>query len=301
MNYKIITAADDHYFNTLVNFIENYINQFDGKYLIVYDLGFNKENYIKIYEMKIKYNFLFKKFNYDLYPEHVDLKKYNGLFSSYAFKPIILYNEANDLENTNNILIWMDSANRFNIESINNICNSVINYGLYTPLANEEKTIESIELNHPETVKYFGLSDYEHKNSLRNICGNLIGFNYKSKSGNEIIDKWYFSSLETNVIMPEGSSRNNHRQDQTILSILIYLFEKKNNIFFEKNNFNVSFWNKFDNSTVQNGYFPFRLFDKNNNIQLATIYCKNYDEAIDIYSNRKLISKEIFLNKYKVL
>lgn len=300
MDSIIITGANDSYFKTLITFIENFVTNFEAQKLIVYDLGLNETNNTIILDMQKKYNFELKHFDYSLYPEHVNLNNYYGLYCSYAFKPIIIFNEANNQTNKDKIIIWMDSANRFGNTEIGNIYNIVKSQGIYSPVSNGEKTIESIELNHPYTVNKLGLTEFEHKNNLRSVSANLVGFDYQSKAGFEILNDWYKYSLDKTIIMPEGSSRNNHRQDQTILSILMYLYEKNNNITFERNNVGVRFWNKLDNSTVESGYYPFKLIDKLTNTQLAIIFSKNIDEAISTYSNRKLMDEKTFLENFIV-
>ena len=68
--------------------------------------------------------------------------------------------------------------------------------------------------------------------------------------------------------------------------------------FFDKNNFDVSFWNKYDITTIQSGYYPFKLIDKNTHIQLATIYCKNINDAVNEYAYRKKIDSDQLLNLF---
>jgi hypothetical protein len=297
MDYVIITGADNKYINTLKDFIKSFT--LDMSKLIIYDLGINNNNLTSIHELNKQYPFTFKKFIYDNYPEHVDVNKYFGLFCSYAFKPIILYNEANNMSNNDKYLIWMDSANRFNKTSIELICNSITQYGIYSPISTQANTIESIELNHKNCVKYFNITENEHIYSLSSVTAGLVGIDYKSPSGYSILNDWYKASLDKNIICPDGSSRNNHRQDQTILSILMYQYQKNNNVIFDKNNFNVSFWNKHDNNTVQSGYNPFKLFDKNYK-QLAIIQCKNITDAINEYAARKYITVDEFLKFFIV-
>ena len=301
MNCLIVTATNDSYIKTMIDFIEKFFINCGSNDLIVYDIGLSKTNIKLIEQLKNTYNFEFKTLNYDLYPEHVNVNKYKGLFCSYAFKPVIIYNEANNPSNKNKNIIWMDSANRFNETIINNICNSVNKYGIYSPISNDRGSIESIELNHPATVKLLGLTELEHKSKLYSISANLVGLNYSSECGRKILNEWYNYSLNKAIIMPQDSSRNNHRQDQTILSILMYLYEKNNNVYFDKNNFGVNFWVKFDPPTVDNEYIQFKLINKETHQQLAIIYCKDIKEAITTYSNRKLMSINNFLNYYIVV
>ena len=81
----------------------------------------------------------------------------------------------------------------------------------------------------------------------------------------------------------------------------MYLYEKNNNVYFDKNNFGVNFWVKFDPPTVDNEYIQFKLINKETHQQLAIIYCKDIKEAITTYSNRKLMSINNFLNYYIVV
>jgi hypothetical protein len=298
MDYIIISAADDSYINTIIDFIQCF--PCDKSKLILYDLGFNEINLKLINQLKFKYNFSLKKLNYSNYPEHVDLKKYNGIFCSYAFKPIIIYNEANEEYNKNKIIIWMDSANRFTINNINEIIKITNLQGIYSPISANKNTIESIELNNHQTTNYYNLTDYEHKNMLESISANLVSINYASEAGYTIINNWYKDSLNKEIIMPNNTNRNNNRQDQTILSILMYLYQKKNNINFYKDNVGVEFWKKKDEFKIPEGVFPFKLFNKNGN-QLAIIYCRTINEAIFTYSNRKKMSTQEFLQNYIVI
>jgi hypothetical protein len=298
MDFVIITAANDSYINTVINFIECY--HIDHSKLIIYDLGFNQDNLEKILSLQNKFNFSLKKFHFNDYPEHVDVNKYYGLNCSYAFKPIILYNEANNSENKDKIIIWMDSANRFNQISISSICNIVKEQGIYSPISANPGTIEAIELNHHTIVKFYGITSQEHHNNLKSVSANLIGIDYSSDAGFNILNKWYQDSLNRNLILPDGINRNNNRQDQTLLSIIIYLYEKQNHINFNYTNFGVEFWKKADKSTIDNKYIPFKLIKKSNNQQLAIIYCTNMNEAILTYANRKNIPISDFLTSYSV-
>jgi len=298
MDYVIITGANDSYINTVIEFIRNY--PVDPSKLIIYDLGFNNDNLDKILFLKNKYNFILKKFDFNDYPEHVDLNKYNGLYCSYAFKPIILYNESNNPENKEKIIIWMDSANRFNQTHIYNIYNLVKQQGIYSPISANPGTIEAIELNHHKIVNLYGLTSQEHNNNLKSISANLIGIYYSNDAGFHILNKWYQDSLKRNFILPDGINRNNNRQDQTLLSIIIYLYEKEHNINFNYTNFGVEFWKKADNSTIDNKYLPFKLIRKSDNQQLAIIYCTNINESILIYADRKNIPVSDLLTHYSV-
>ena len=299
MDYIILTAANDSYISTLIDFIECY--RLDMSKLIVYDLGIHHFNLEKILVLKNKYNFTLKKFNYEQYPEHVSLTKYYGLNCSYAFKPIIIYNEANNIFNKNKIIIWMDSANRFDEHQISSIYNNVKKQGIYSPISAHPNSIESVELNHHSIVNKYNINNEEHHYKLKSISANLIGIDYSTIAGSSILNKWYEDSLDKNLIIPDGTNRNNNRQDQTLLSIIIYLYEKNNNLCFDLSNYGVSFWRKKDKSTIDDKYKPFKLIDRHNNRQLAIIHCQNIHEAVFTYDNIKNISVDNFLKNFNVI
>lgn len=298
MNYTIVTGANNAYILTLIDFIKNYILQgFNTSDLIVYNLGLNQTNLQILEALKARYPFIIKNFDNSSYPEHVDLNKYNGLYCSYAFKPIILFNEA---QQSTKPIIWTDTANRFDKSIINKIVDTINKEGIYSPVSTGEKTIETIELNHPKTCEILGLTEYEHTTVLKSRSGNMVGFDYKKPAIKNIIDQWYNYSLQREVIMPEGSSRNNHRQDQTILSILMYLYEKENRQILENSTFELSHWHKKDDPIVEKDHYKFRLIDQRTTRQIAIIYARTLYEAIEIYRNRKRMSAETFLNMYFV-
>ena len=121
----------------------------------------------------------------------------------------------------------------------------------------------------------------------------MVACNYKSEIAKDIINDWYKYSLQQDVIVPEGSSRNNHRQDQSILSILLFKANKKYNVSLNnEENVGVKFWIKKDQIVNNSNLSPFKLLNKSDNRQLAIIYTNNLEEAREIYANRKEISIE---------
>lgn len=291
---KLITGSNDYYFLVLLQFIKQYISlNLDGT-LIIYDLGLNENNLTQLYE-NITANIIVKKFDYNQYPDHVNLYKYNGLYCSYAFKPICIYNEC--IINPECPTIWLDCGNIFSSYSINKILESIDKYGFYCPVGNYERSIESVELNHPTTMKLIGLTEYEHHNNLQTRHACVCGIKYNTDASKYIIDNWYKYSLQKDIIMPYGSSRNNHRQDQSILSGLMFLWEK-NNYIFDKNNYNISRCNI--NVMVDSEYTPYKLVGKTG-IQYAIIYTLTLEDAIDVYCKRKNMDKDFFLSQYNVL
>lgn len=293
--YKIITGGNDLYILTILDFLNYHCNNgFNESDIIFYNFGLSENNYNQI-SQKYK-NMTIKTLDYEQYPEYVNPSKFNGIYCSYAFKTIAIYNEA-IISDCN--IIWMDIANRFTINSVNNINNCTSLQGFYCSEAIPANVIESLELNHITCLRTMNVLD--EYTQIPMIASGIVGINYRSEFGKFITDEWYKYALIKDAIFPDGSSRNNHRQDQSILSIIIYLYRKNHNITFEKSTFGVRFWCKKDITTVQNIYKPFRLIDKQNNRQMAIIHCENLNEAIRVYAVRKHINDDQLLEKYNVL
>jgi hypothetical protein len=145
---------------------------------------------------------------------------------------------------TNIPIIMLDSACKITMDILKNMINTINKDGFYSPVGNYEKSRESIIFNHPQAIKQLGLTEYQHFNELQTRLAGICGVHYDNFNGKTILDDWYKYSLIKEIIVPDGSSRDNHRQDQTILSCLMMLHEKKYNITFEKSSYNISCWNK---------------------------------------------------------
>ena len=75
---------------------------------------------------------------------------------------------------------------------------------------------------HPKTIEYIGINNkYLDSN---NYASGLIGFDYKSKKANKIAELWSNFSQIQECISPPDSSRENHRQDQAVLTLLLYKY-----------------------------------------------------------------------------
>ena len=63
----------------------------------------------------------------------------------------------------------------------------------------------------------------------RNLASGMVGFNSNNDIALKIVTEWYEKSKDKELIAPEGSSRSNHRQDQSLLTLISY----KENIVFK--------------------------------------------------------------------
>ena len=215
----IITGASDNHFNTLSQFLTN-IKECNkeqiAEKIIVYNLGLNSNNWNLLKEQFTESYFLFEIFKYENYPEWYNININAG---EYAWKSAII--KECSLKYENNILVWMDSGNLINVPIALSNLKKVVDYeGIHTV-----KTSGNISLwTHKGTIDYLNAN---HLINNENRNGACIGFNLKKDWVKEFLNEYSnFCSIKK-CIAPEGSSRKNHRQDQSILTILYYKYKEK--------------------------------------------------------------------------
>jgi GR25 family glycosyltransferase involved in LPS biosynthesis len=289
--FKLLTCANKNYFNALKQFINN-VKQIniDFDKLIVYDVGLTNDQENELYILQAEYGFYIYKLDFSKYPEHVNLnlEKWSGLNNSYAFKAIVNYNV---LQTIDCPLIFLDCGCHFSKESLLNIVKNTKEKGFWLNISNHKNSIESLELNHPDTLKFFNIKNTE----ITTCLSELLGIDYKNSYAKNIVDEWYKHSINQKVIIPDGANRNNHRNDQTILSCILH-----------NNNYNYNYkytvgitpWRNKSTSPYYCKYKGFSCFKKQNNAYESLIYTNSLDEAIECYMGRKNISKEILLKNF---
>ena len=289
--YKLLTCANKDYFNALKQFIKNVKEvNIDFDNFIVYDIGLTSDQENELYILQAEYGFYIYKLDFSKYPEHVNLnlEKWNGINNTYAFKPIIIYNV---LQKINVPLIYLDCGCGFTMETIDITLNNISKNHFYINISNHKNSIESLELNHPDTLKHFGIKNTE----IISCLPGFLGVDYNDNNVKNIINEWYKYSLDRKIIAPNDSNRNNHRQDQSVLSCILH-----NNKYNYSLNIKVPFspWKYRGTTTYYKNYKPFSCFTKSTNKCESRIYTNTLEEAIDCYQNRKNISKEQLLKNY---
>lgn len=213
MNQKIIliTGCSSNHYKSLLQFINSFKKYENEIKLIIYDLGLSQS---ELLFLRNSFNYEVNCFNYSKYPPFVNIKINAG---EYAWKPILI-NEVFE-KNRNSIIIWMDSGNLFQSD-LNDLVCTIKNNKIYSP--SSSGTIK--DWTHPKTLKFMKFDD---NFSLRNRNGACVGFDCTTDWVEELIKEWTGCSLIKECIAPDGSSRKNHRQDQSLLTILYYKYHKE--------------------------------------------------------------------------
>ncbi len=210
----IVTGADYTHYKSLLNLI-NSINKYEkDSELVVYDLGLNNEQRKQLLNKKLKIKL--EKFNFSKYPDfYSERSDTDGKLGSYAWKSAIV-NER--LKETTGSVLWLDAGDKI-IKKLTFIKIVLTALGVYIPYSpgiisqwTHEKTLEKMNIDKKILNK-------------RNLASGMVGFNSNKDIALKIATDWYEKSKHKELIAPEGSNRSNHRQDQSLLTLISY---KKN-------------------------------------------------------------------------
>jgi hypothetical protein len=202
-------ASNNHYF-TLIQFIDSFIKNKVNSKLIIYNLGIDEDKWLSLKNNYSIYNFIFKNFNYEIYPEWFNI---NINYGEYAWKPAIIYEVFN--EYIDEIIVWMDSGNMF-MNNLEELFTFIEKNGIHS--GNTGGNIK--DWTHPNTMNLLEC----HDSTKPNRNGACMGFNTKISWVQDFIREFYTSCLNKNIIAPDGSNRTNHRQDQAVFTILFYKY-----------------------------------------------------------------------------
>ncbi|CAG8500178.1 12767_t:CDS:2 [Dentiscutata heterogama] len=218
-SFTIITAASSHHWCQLTNWI-NHINNlqpFLPKYInpriIIYDLGLDEQQRIILDALKLYEKFTEPRtFNFSKYPEFWNLQKNKTSRGEFGWKVGIIKEISIEFPG---FLIWSDSGTLFSQKIFENLPEILKLYnGFISPKSGGTMDIWT----HSGVYKYFNDDGSKYVNVSN--CNAAVLF-FDTKKTQYLIDAWYECALEKECIAPWGSSRENHRQDQAILTYLI--------------------------------------------------------------------------------
>jgi hypothetical protein len=213
----IVTAANSQYFNSLRQLIYSFYstNEYKQSQMVCYDIGLGSQELDSLEQFikKIGVPVEIRKFEFAVYPDIVRLEH-----KTYSWKPIII-NEVLTEKKCN--LLWMDSADII-LRLLSDIWVNLDKNGQYLPLSGSG-TIR--RWTHPTTLKLLNVPiEWQ---MMRNRAGSLCGFSYQNDHVREMVNKWAEWAEHWVYIKPKGSNRRNHRDDQSLMSILACEFAEK--------------------------------------------------------------------------
>ena len=209
-NLVIVSAADESHYKSALNLFETLNTYEPDSKLVFYDIGL-KEDQKKTF-ISNHPNVIFEKFRFNEFPEFVSKKDKDGKIGSYSWKPQII-NEC--IKKYNQNVLWLDAGCKINKKL--RLIRIILNVkGIYVA----SSVGKIFEWTHNESIEKINFpKKYLNKN---NFASGMVGINPEKKYGKDFLEEWAQLSLNQDIIAPKNSSRKNHRQDQSILTMLIY-------------------------------------------------------------------------------
>ena len=211
--FTIVTGASQNFYRYLLQFLRSIPNGKIVSQCYIYDLGLAPESRKQIEDEFPEY--ILRTFDFSKYPEYFNININAG---QYAWKPVIIREVAQEVHG---IVLWCDTRN-FIHESLSQLREIVMQQGIYSPTSMGNLQ----EWTHYRTQRYFGIQNNFLFLAKQCRAGGLVAFNIDSDPVRAVIDKWAECAQIEDCIAPLGSDRRNHRQDQSVLSILYYMFHK---------------------------------------------------------------------------
>jgi len=219
-NILFVSAAEKNYFSQLIALIESFLSHSKCR-IIIYDIGLEKNQVEKL--TKEYPDIEIRTFDFKKYPVFIS-QYFDGKLGNYAWKPIIVNEVLNEFKSK---VVWLDAGNLITSKIIF-LKITLTAQGLVVPVSSNR----IVDWTHSKTIEHIGLNN-KFLNS-NNYASGLIGLDYNFSIAKQISSKWSDFSQIQECISPIGSSRENHRQDQAVLTLLLYkyIFKSKFKKFF---------------------------------------------------------------------
>jgi hypothetical protein len=206
----IVTGASDNHYACLKNLLFSLHIHESATPTVVYDLGLQDAQAKEL----DRAGFDLRRFPFEQYPPHVDIKVNCG---EYAWKPIIV---ADVLAETGGAILWLDAGDIV-LRPLREIRRLLATTGVYSPPS--RGTVE--KWTHPGTLAYLEVASDLLTKPNRN--GAIVGIQSGHNGTSELAASWRRCALDPACIAPPGSNRKNHRQDQAVLTVLMYQFQAR--------------------------------------------------------------------------
>ena len=203
----IVTGADSSHYKSLLQFLSSLERHEPEIKTVIFDLGLKTSERLNI--SKSFPNADLRIFDYSNYPPYFDIRSNAG---EYAWKPVIVHDILHEFRSC---ICWMDAGNLVT-EPLTWIRKITVKGGFYSPISAGRIS----DWTHPKTLEYLGASN--ELLDRRNLSGACVAVSFDSTIARQLISDWRDGALNKDCIAPVGSSRQNHRQDQAVLSVLAY-------------------------------------------------------------------------------
>jgi hypothetical protein len=216
----IVTGCSTEFFIFWIFFFKSVQKYLPNAIVHFYDLGISEDQRKVLESIANKYpnNLQIHNFDFSLYPEWVNISNAAG---QWAWKAQCIKDVMDNYipDTRNSILMWCDSCNIIQ-HDLSQLFQFVHKNGIYSNITSGSL----FTWTRQETINYMKAHEYVSF-PMRNAA--LPVFYLGIHWVRDFINDYAKYSLIKECIFPEGSSRANHRQDQSVLSCLFYIYWNK--------------------------------------------------------------------------
>lgn len=208
----VVTASSENHFeigvSVLLPSLRMHLNPFTSK-VVYYDIGLTAQQHVALRlafpEVQVK------TFDFELYPSHFALSENAGYW---AWKPLIIFELTEQYDDA--LILWLDSGNQ-----LTGPLDSVMRLIQIRGVFSQRSSSSMKKYVHPGMFAYFNL-DRALFEKQANCDGAIVGIDSANATIKQLVlDPWVDCAMHKECIAPVGSSRENHRQDQAALTVLM--------------------------------------------------------------------------------
>jgi hypothetical protein len=213
----VVTAASSNHYGALCQMLAS-LRRLDAR-VECYDIGLTPAESRALPRWD---GVVHRRFDYERYPPHMNVAISAG---EYAWKPVIVADvvERSRAQDQPSDVLWADAGCYF--DSLDAASDRILTSGGLW-IRTSAGTMR--EWTHPLMFEYLNVDPNEYGDKL-NADATLVGFGIGSASPADreavyqnIVVPWKACAMVKDCIAPRGSSRRNHRQDQSVLSFLVH-------------------------------------------------------------------------------
>jgi hypothetical protein len=204
----IVSGANSAYFEGLKNLAASLRFWAPHRQLVVYNLGMTRDELVEVKSWPNVEQLHWPDGIPNSYPKHVqhDLK-------NYAWKSIVINETVHEYKS----IFWLDAGATFT-SPVDPIEEILQRHGLFLVKGQDD---HMKHLSHPATYQWFG-HDKQTYATGPHWAGGIQGHVYPSRYIDTIVIPNAKCALDPTCIAPPGATLQNHRYDQTTLSLLGY-------------------------------------------------------------------------------
>ena len=198
---QVVSAASPAFFRSLLQLLLS-LRRHGYSRCIVYDLGLSDGQRCR----------LLREFGWIQLRSLPSGPSHLSDWFNYAWKPTAL---AEVLEESEIPVLWLDSACVL-VHSLDPVVNHVRHHGLWAPLAGRGALAER---THPSMLRALAVEESIRNQRFR--AGGVCAFDPGQPRALELVRHWRQLAWQPELLAPAGSSLDNHRYDQALLTILL--------------------------------------------------------------------------------